>query len=256
MSNEILLKTDDLAIQFGGIRAVDGVHLAVGAGQVVGLIGPNGAGKTTILNLIAGVYRPSAGTVRFAGERIDGLPPHAIARSGIARTFQNIRLFQSLTVMEHMKLAFDSAATNLRLSLSFSKSNNQRSSTVMGSVESTLQQFGLWEQRNRKANELPYGLQRRLEIVRSLALQPQLLLLDEPTAGMNHDETMEVAEIIRDLSALGLGILLIEHNMPFVSRTCDRVVVVNFGKQITEGTPEEIRRHPRVLEAYLGEDHE
>lgn len=256
MTTGTLLETNGLAIQFGGIHAVDGVRLSVAAEQVVGLIGPNGAGKTTMLNLITGVYRPTAGTVQFAGQRIDGLSPHEIARRGITRTFQNIRLFQSLTVMEHMQLALNSAATNLRSALSFTVASHRRDATVMGSVQETLERFGLWQQRDRVANQLSYGLQRRLEIVRALALKPRLLLLDEPTAGMDDDETMEVAELIRDLGDLGLGVLLIEHNMPFVGRTCQRVVVINFGKQITEGTPEEIRRHPRVLEAYLGEDYE
>ena len=256
MTTGTLLETNGLAIQFGGIRAVDGVRLSVAAEQVVGLIGPNGAGKTTMLNLITGVYRPTAGTVQFAGQRIDGLSPHEIARRGIARTFQNNRLFQSLTVMEHMQLALNSAATNLRSALSFTVASYRRDATVMGSVQETLERFGLWQQRDRVANQLSYGLQRRLEIVRALALKPRLLLLDEPTAGMDDDETMEVAELISDLGDLGLGVLLIEHNMPFVGRTCQRVVVINFGKQITEGTPEEIRRHPRVLEAYLEEDYE
>lgn len=256
MTTGTLLETNGLAIQFGGIHAVDGARLFVAAGQVVGLIGPNGAGKTTMLNLITGVYRPTAGTVQFAGQRIDGLSPHEIARRGIARTFQNIRLFQSLTVMEHMQLALNSGATNLRSALSFTVASHRRDATVMGSVQETLERFGLWQQRDRVANQLSYGLQRRLEIVRALALKPRLLLLDEPTAGMDDDETMEVAELIRDLGDLGLGVLLIEHNMPFVGRTCQRVVVINFGKQIAEGTPEEIRRHPRVLEAYMGEDYE
>lgn len=256
MTPDVLLETSDLAIQFGGIRAVDGIHLSVSAGQVVGLIGPNGAGKTTMLNLITGVYRPTAGTVRFEGHRIDKKSPYTIAREGIARTFQNIRLFSSLTVMEHAELAFHSATANLRSAATFRSSPLEQDATVMGSLRATLDRFGLWEQRDRVADQLSYGLQRRLEIVRALALKPRLLLLDEPTAGMNDDETMDVAGLIRELSDLGLGVLLIEHNMPFVGRTCQRVVVINFGKQITDGSPDEIRRHPEVLEAYLGEDHE
>lgn len=251
-----LLQTDGLAIQFGGVHAVDGVQLSVAAGQVVGLIGPNGAGKTTMLNLITGVYRPTAGTIRYSGEPIDGMAPHEIARNGIARTFQNIRLFHSLTVMDHVDLALNSTTTNFRSARSFRAASRLRGTTVMGSVEETLNRFGLWQQRHKVADQLSYGLQRRLEIVRALALQPSLLLLDEPTAGMNDDETMEVAELIRELGQLGLGVLLIEHNMPFVSRTCEKVVVINFGKQIAEGTPKQIRCNPGVLEAYLGEDRE
>ena len=256
MTGPTLLETNELAIKFGGIHAVDGVQLSVGAGQVVGLIGPNGAGKTTMLNLITGVYRPTAGTVHFAGQRIDSMPPHQIARGGIARTFQNIRLFRSLTVMEHMLVALKSGTRSLRSAVSFTSGGQGDDATVIGSVDETLKQFGLWQERHRVADQLSYGLQRRLEIVRALALRPRILLLDEPTAGMNDDETMEVADLIRKLSDLGLGVLLIEHNMPFVNRTCERVVVINFGKQITAGTPDEIRRHPRVLEAYLGADDE
>lgn len=256
MSEANLLETKRLAVRFGGINAVDGVELSVVAGQVIGLVGPNGAGKTTMLNLVTGVYKPTAGTVEFMGKRIDSLPPHRIAQRGIARTFQNIRLFHSLTVAEHVLVALKSRTGSFRSAVSFGMEDRQPDATIMGSVEETLWRFGLWSDRHRLADELPYGLQRRLEIVRALALKPRVLLLDEPTAGMNDDETTEVADLIRELSELGLGVLLIEHNMPFVSQTCDRVVVLNFGKQITEGTPQEIRRHPRVLEAYLGEDHE
>jgi branched-chain amino acid transport system ATP-binding protein len=256
MSEKTLLQTRDLSIQFGGIRAVDGVEFSVHAGEVVGLIGPNGAGKTTLLNLITGVYKPTSGTVIFDGRRIDGRVPHLIARSGIARTFQNIRLFRSLTVMEHVQLALGSATGHLKSVFQLKPTDHARDATVMGSVEDTLTRFGLWDQRTQVASELSYGLQRKLEIVRALMLQPQLLLLDEPTAGMNEDETMEVADLIRLLSDLGLGVLLIEHNMPFVGKTCDRVAVINFGKQITTGSPEEVRRDPRVLEAYLGDDHD
>jgi branched-chain amino acid transport system ATP-binding protein len=253
---EGLLQTRELSIQFGGIRAVDGIDFSVHAGEVVGLIGPNGAGKTTLLNLITGVYKPTSGAVFFDGTRIDGQAPHLIARSGIARTFQNIRLFQSLTVMEHAQLALGSASSHLKSAFQLKPVDYAGEATLMGTVEETLNRFGLWDQRTQVASGLSYGLQRRLEIVRALMLHPQLLLLDEPTAGMNEDEAVEVADLIRLLRNLGLGILLIEHNMPFVAHTCDRVVVINFGRHITTGLPEEVRRDPRVLEAYLGGDHD
>ena len=254
MTDDKILETQGLSVHFGGVRAVDDVDLAVRRGQVLGLIGPNGAGKTTMLNLITGVYAPSAGTVFLNGSRIDGMAPHEIVRAGVARTFQNIRLFNSLTVMEHLHLALRQPYSGWKSAVTFTGPANDGHATVVGSLRETLMRFDLWESRNRKAAELPYGPQRRLELVRALALKPQVLLLDEPTAGMNDDETMEIADSIKLLSEHGLAVLLIEHNMPFVNRTCDRVTVINFGKHVTEGTPQEIRRHPEVLEAYLGED--
>ncbi len=251
-----VLETRDLAIEFGGIHAVDGVDLVVQPGQVVGLIGPNGAGKTTLLNLITGVYTPSRGEVVFAGKRVDGTAPYQRARGGIARTFQNIRLFTGMTVLEHLHIALESREPAWRTITSFRRGKEAEGTTLLGSIPETLTALGLWADRDRLATELSYGAQRRLEIARALALQPRLLLLDEPAAGMNDDETMEVAELIRDLSARGLSVLLIEHNMPFVSRTCEVVTVINFGKHLMSGTPEEIRKDPRVLEAYLGADDE
>ena len=256
MTGNTLLETEGLSIQFGGIRAVDGIDLSVDSHEVVGLIGPNGAGKTTLLNLITGVYRSTGGCVKFTGQQIDGKKPYALARDGIARTFQNLRLFPSLTVLEHAQLSLESRKGHLHSACTVKPAAHDSSATVMGSVDETLVRFGLWKHRRHFSSQLSYGLQRRLEIVRALMLRPRLLLLDEPTAGMNEDETMEIAELIRELRNLGMGILLIEHNMAFVGRTCDRVVVINFGKQITTGTPVEIRRNPEVLEAYLGEDHE
>lgn len=256
MSGTVLLETQDLSIQFGGIRAVDGVEFAVSAGEVVGLIGPNGAGKTTLVNLITGVYRPTGGSVTFAGRRIDGKLPYLIARNGVARTFQNLRLFSSLTVMDHARLALGSGTSSLKSAFQFARNRHVPDATVMGSIEEALTRFGLWEYRDRRSDQLSYGMQRRLEIVRALMLRPKLLLLDEPTAGMNEDETTEVGALIRELRDLGLGVLLIEHNMPFVAQTCDRVVVINFGQQIMMGSAEEVRRDPRVLEAYLGDDND
>jgi len=251
-----VLETRDLAIEFGGIHAVDGVDLVVESGQVVGLIGPNGAGKTTLLNLITGVYTPSRGEVRFAGKPIGGAAPYQRARGGIARTFQNIRLFKGMTVTEHVRVALDGREPTWRCLSSFRRRADAEQTTLLGTIPETLAALGLWEDRDRLASELSYGAQRRLEIARALALQPRLLLLDEPAAGMNDRETMEVAELIRDLSGRGLSVLLIEHNMPFVGRTCEVVTVINFGKHLMSGTPKEIRQDPRVLEAYLGADDE
>lgn len=251
-----VLETRDLAIEFGGIHAVDGVDLVVEPGQVVGLIGPNGAGKTTLLNLITGVYTPSRGEVLFSGKRVDASSPYQRAREGIARTFQNIRLFKGMTVLEHVQVALESRDPGWRSLTSFRRGADAEHATLLGSVPEMLSALGLWEDRSRFATELSYGSQRRLEIARALALRPRLLLLDEPAAGMNDHETMAVSELIRELSERGLSVLLIEHNMPFVSRTCEVVTVINFGKHLMRGTPEEIRQDPRVLEAYLGVDDE
>jgi len=254
--SEPVLRARDIAIQFGGNRALDGVSLTLPEGKVVGLVGPNGAGKTALLNIITGVYRPTEGSVEFRGNRINGLSAHEIASLGIARTFQNLRMFGSLTVMEHALVAMCSSRSNLWAATSREKKVGSGGETVMGDVRATLESFGLWDLRDQTADQLPYGYQRRLEIVRALGLRPSALLLDEPVAGMTDEESKELSDRIRELASRGVAVLLIEHHMPFVGATCDEVLVINFGKEVTRGTPQHIQRHPGVLEAYLGEDHE
>jgi branched-chain amino acid transport system ATP-binding protein len=244
-----LLEVDRVTRRFGGVTALDGVSLSVPEGRIVGVIGPNGAGKTTVFNVITGAYPPSEGDVRFLGSSLKGLASHRIARAGIARTFQNLRLFASMTVLEHLIVAQRQAGTFgalLPVRLGDRK--------VLERAEEVLAFFGLEEHRNRLARELPYGLQRKVEMARALSMRPRLLLLDEPVAGMTHEETAEVASLLKRLQATGVALLLIEHDMTFVMGLCDDLYVLDFGQLIAQGAPEEVRNNPAVLDAYLGAD--
>jgi branched-chain amino acid transport system ATP-binding protein len=250
-----ILETDGLTKTFKGLHAVEGYRLALPPGQILGIIGPNGAGKSTVFNLLTGHIVPSAGTVRFRGEDITGLAPHGIARRGIGRTFQNIRLFPSMTVMENVVTARQlhdrSGLLPTLLSLASFHRAEERLSVQ---AREALALFGLADRAGAPATALPYGDQRKLEIVRALALEPTLLLLDEPTAGMNTQESMHVLELIREIRArYALTIILVEHNMPLVMQLCDRIQVLNYGQIISEGTPEEVRADPKVVESYLGQ---
>ena len=228
-----LLKTDGVSKVFGGLKAVSNFDIEINEGELIGLIGPNGAGKTTAFNLLTGVYQPTTGTIDFAGKSLVGLKPYQITSRGIARTFQNIRLFSELTVLDNVKIAYDSHA---KYSL----------------VESVLR-FKLEDKAYEVAKNLPYGAQRRLEIARALATKPKLLLLDEPAAGMNPQETQELMEMIRWIrKEFGLSILLIEHDMSLVMGICERIYVLEYGCIIASGTPEEIQKNPEVIKAYLG----
>ena len=251
-----LLQIRGLCKRFGGVLAVDGVDLDVWPGQVVGLIGPNGSGKTTVFNLASGVYPVDAGSVRFAGQELAGQPPTRIVLSGISRTFQNIRLFPSMTALQNVQAALHTLG-DYGLAAAFVQwpwtvwpteaRLYQRALELLGVVE--LDQYA-----DRVAGTLPYGLQRKLEIARALALSPRLLLLDEPAAGMNPQESLALVTLIQAVRArLGLTIVLIEHHMDVVMGLCERIAVLNFGKKIAEGTPDEIQANPLVLEAYLGE---
>jgi ABC-type branched-subunit amino acid transport system ATPase component len=255
-SGKPLLSIRGLRKQFGGVVAVDGVDLDVWPGQVVGLIGPNGSGKTTVFNLTSGVYPVDSGTVMFDGHELVGQAPTAIVLSGISRTFQNIRLFPSMTVLENVQSALHTAS-DYSLPAAFVQwpwtvwpTEKRLRDTAMG----LLSVVELEGYADRVAGTLPYGLQRKLEIARALALQPKLLLLDEPAAGMNPQESLALVELIRRIhKRTKLTIILIEHHMDVVMNLCQRVAVLNFGKRIAEGTPEEIQSNPLVLEAYLGE---
>jgi branched-chain amino acid transport system ATP-binding protein len=255
-----LLELDNCSIHFEGVVAVAGLTLNVEPGELVALIGPNGAGKTTVFNMITGIYRPSAGDIRIRtngdGMRsIVGWPPHRVARAGVARTFQNIRLFQELSVLDNVRVAANSTAPYPMLQALVRSGRFGRAERALTRrAMRLLRRLGLYELRHQPARSLPYGQQRRLEIARALATRPHLLLLDEPTAGMNPRETTALMETILGLRRdFGLTILLIEHDMRVVMGICERVVVLDYGVVIAEGPPQVIRRDPAVIAAYLGQ---
>ncbi len=244
---EIMLEFRGVAKRFGGVSALSDVSFAVPRGRIVGLIGPNGAGKTTVFNLVTGAYRVSSGDILFERRSILGLRPYRIARRGIARTFQNIRLFRSMTVSEHLIVGRRETSWLGNL---LPRGGADRAAAER--AERILDLAGLGGVRDRIAATLPYGVQRKVEIARALAAEPRLLLLDEPVAGMNHDEAADLREWLKRLRGEGFTILVIEHDMPFVMTLCDEIHVLDFGVVIASGRPEEVRRHPAVLDAYLG----
>lgn len=251
----MLLETKNLGITFGGLRAVGEVDIQIDNNELVGLIGPNGAGKTTVFNLLTGVYAPTDGEVIFEGKSTKGKKPSQINNIGIARTFQNIRLFKDLTVLDNVKIAFHSNMTYkpltgiLRLPLYWKEEEDIEKKAI-----ELLKVFSLENLVNEKASNLPYGKQRKLEIARALATSPKLLLLDEPAAGMNPSETAELMhtiELIR--KRFNIAILLIEHDMNLVMGICEKIFVLDYGMIIARGVPEEIKNNPKVITAYLGE---
>ena len=250
-----MLEVASLGISFGGLRAVDELSMKIEKGGLVGLIGPNGAGKTTVFNMLTGVYRPTDGGIRLDGQNLIGKKPNEICKMGVARTFQNIRLFSNLSVLDNVKTGLHNEITySLMESLLHLGSYRKKERAMDEKAMELLEVFGLESVSDYKAANLPYGKQRKLEIARALATDPKLLLLDEPAAGMNPNETgelMETIELVR--KKFGVTVLLIEHDMKLVSGICEYLYVLNFGRLLAEGIPGEVLKNPEVVTAYLGE---
>ncbi len=234
---------------------MENINLQVQKGEIVGIIGPNGAGKTTLFNCITGMYKPSEGTVKMLGKNITGWKPYKITEQGVSRTFQNVRLFKRLTVLDNVIVGTHThTKTNIFTAIFNTRSKREEDRQVQAKAEELLSLFDLYDQRFEMATSLPYGLQRELEIARALACEPSLLLLDEPAAGMNEQETQRLVDTVEKLKKMGYTILLIEHDMKFVMNICERIYVLDSGRLIASGTPTEVKSNSRVIEAYLGKD--
>jgi branched-chain amino acid transport system ATP-binding protein len=248
-----ILEAREVCQYFGGLKAVEKVNMKIEEGDIFGVIGPNGAGKTTFFNICSGIFKPTAGEILFLGTPITGMLTEKIARMGMARTFQNIQLFKFMTVLENVKIGFH-IRTKTGMGAALLRSRRFRSDELFAREKGMeiLERVGLSAYRDTLASNLPYGLQRKVEIARALALDPKIILLDEPVAGMNPAETHELSEFIKKLNADGYTIAVIEHDMKFVMNTCNRILVLNFGQKICEGTPEFVKNDRGVNEAYFG----
>jgi len=253
--DRVLLQTESVSKSFGGVHAVQEVSFSVRPGQIKGIIGPNGAGKTTLFNLITGVYQPDGGSIRFDGETCAGLAPHQMAERGIARTFQNVELFERMSVLENVmvgrhprtRAGFISAAFRLGRARGEERLIREKALEILGFV-------GIADKADWVSSALPFGFQRVLEIARALAIEPRLLLLDEPASGLNAVETRDLGRLLGRIRDTGITVLLVEHDMSLTMEICDEILVMDYGRPLAEGTPREIQRDPQVIAAYLGEE--
>jgi branched-chain amino acid transport system ATP-binding protein len=249
----VILEAHNVCEYFGGLKAVEKVNMQINQGDIFGIIGPNGAGKTTFFNICSGIYKPTHGEIIFCGNNISNLTPDVIARRGMARTFQNIQLFKYMTVLENVKIGFH-IRTKTGIFAAITRNKTYRNDEKFASEKGMeiLERVGLIQFKDTLASNLPYGIQRKVEIARALALDPKILLIDEPAAGMNPTETKELSEFIIKLNKDGYTIAVIEHDMKFVMNTCNRILVLNFGQKICEGTPQVVKNDKGVNEAYFG----
>jgi branched-chain amino acid transport system ATP-binding protein len=253
MAQMMILEADRLSISFGGVRAIDGVSIAIESGQVFSIIGPNGSGKTTLFNLVSGIYTPNDGSIRLGGETVTGLAPDRLARRGLSRTFQNLQIFSRMSVLENVMVGrHRHERTGIVAELLHWPSVARQNEATREAARAVLARVGLAEAADRPAASLAYGALKRLEIARALASEPKLLLLDEPAAGCNAVETQEIDLVIRSIVKGGTTVVLVEHDMRLVMNISDRVHVLASGRTLAEGTPDEVRSNPAVIEAYLG----